>query len=73
MSVIRFNDNSDTDARGEAPGQKISGEDKTEAETKANLQENAYDGLGIDPITGTRWTQRIIRGHEMKIDFCLTG
>ena len=52
MSVIRFNDNSDTDAkRGEAPGQNISGE--------------AKNGRGIDPITNTRWMQRINRGHEL--------
>ena len=60
MSVIRLNDNS-TDARGETPGQSISGE----AETKVNLQGEAYDGHGTDPITNTRWIQRIIRSHEL--------
>ena len=60
-----LNDNSDTDARGEAPGQTILGEAKTEAETQVNLQGEAYDGHGTDPITNTRWIQRIIRSHEL--------
>ena len=54
MSVNRFYDNSDTDVRGETPGQSVSGEDNTEAETNVNLQGVAYDGRGIDPITDTR-------------------
>ena len=56
MSVNRFYDNSDTDVRGETPGQRISGKnnDNTEAETNVNLQGEAYDGRGIDPITDTR-------------------
>ena len=61
VCVIRLYENSDTDARGETPGQSMSGE----AETKVNLQGVAYDGRGIDPITNTRWTQRIIMSHEM--------
>ena len=55
MSVNRFYDNSDTDVRGETPGQSVSGEDNTEAETNVNLQGVAYDGRGIDPITDTRY------------------
>ena len=51
MSVIRFYENSDTGARGETPGQSISGE----AEAQAVLQGVAYDGRGIDPITDTRY------------------
>ena len=46
MSVIRFYENSVTDARGETPGQTISGE--------AETQGVVYDGRGIDPITDTR-------------------
>ena len=48
--LFRFYDNSDTNARGEALGQRISGE----AETKVQLQGVAYDGRGISPITDTR-------------------
>ena len=47
--LFRFYDNSDTNARGEALGQRISGE----AETKVQLQGVAYDGRGISPITDT--------------------
>ena len=58
-SVIRFYENSVTDARGETPGQRISGE------AQAVLQRVAHDGRGIDPITDTRLTQRINKGHEL--------